>query len=616
MNIIETRFAHAVNTGQSIEAGELLIAYLEALHVEFVFGIPGGAIEPLYNALARSERDGGPKPIITRHESGAAFMADGYARNSGKLGVCCATTGPGATNLITGVASAHENNIPLLAITAQTALNNFGKRAFQESSDTAINTVGMFQYCTRYNTLISHIDQFEAKLVAALNVALKYRFPVHLSVPVDVLRTKLLYRPDNIVRALDEPVRSLDCDSVNNLYVELTEAKKVVFVIGKTAEEAIPLILRAIDFFDALFVTTPDAKGLINTYHIRYRGVIGFAGHATAFETLIDPDVDTVVCIGVYMSEWSSNGWDPHALLNRRLINIDSTELGLTQAPMARLQVCGDFSSVFEHLLNLVIKSSSNIQTVETSEIRLGKKLAFRENKCELFEKGWEKKRIKPQWLVGQLPNLFPSGTKYIADTGNSMAWAIHYLNPQTRRVMERRVPDNEDEYDDRVGFGRRSVFGGLFQVTIEFASMGWAIAASIGAAMANKQKPVVCLTGDGSVLMNGQEITVAKEQGLPVAFIVFNDSFLGMVKHGQKLAKAEQVGVQLPQVNFAKLAESMGVKGIEVRTPSDFSRLIKNGFKLDGAPVLFDVHIDPEQVPPMSLRIKQLANSNLMTQN
>ncbi len=152
--------------------GDLLVSYLEQLGVEYVFGIPGGVIEPLYNALARSERRGGVRAVVARHETGAAFAADGYARNSGKLGVVCGTAGPGATNLITGVASAYDNNSPLLVITAQTAITNFRKRAAQESSDTGINTVAMFEYCTHYSTLVSHADQFERKLTSAIMKAL------------------------------------------------------------------------------------------------------------------------------------------------------------------------------------------------------------------------------------------------------------------------------------------------------------------------------------------------------------------------------------------------------------------------------------------------------------
>ena len=148
---------------------DLILAYLSSIKAEYIFGVPGGAIEPLYNALARSSRESedndkvSVKSVVARHEAGAAFMADGYARETGKLGVCCATTGPGTTNLITGVASAYADRVPMLVITAQTALPNFGKRGLQESSSDGIDTVAMFENFTNYNTLISHPSQLEGK---------------------------------------------------------------------------------------------------------------------------------------------------------------------------------------------------------------------------------------------------------------------------------------------------------------------------------------------------------------------------------------------------------------------------------------------------------------------
>jgi len=168
---------------------DLLVGYLEQCGIEYIFGVPGGAIEPLYNALARSRRRGGIRHILARHETGAAFMADGYAPETGKIGVCCATSGPGATNLITGVACAYDNNIPLLAITGQPALPSFGKNPLQESSCTGINTLAMFRHCTRYNSLVSHPLQMEAKLISALQSAIRAPGPSHLTVPVDVFRS-------------------------------------------------------------------------------------------------------------------------------------------------------------------------------------------------------------------------------------------------------------------------------------------------------------------------------------------------------------------------------------------------------------------------------------------
>src|SRR6185369_17134884 len=241
------------------QVADLIVSYLEHIGVEYVFGIPGGAIEPLYNALARSGRRGGPRPMVARHEAGAAFMADGYARETGKLGVCLATSGPGATNMITGVACAFDNGVPLLAITGQPALPNFGKRALQESSCTGVDIVAMFDHCTRYNSLISHPEQTKTKTVNAILHALRMPHgPSHLSIPVDVLRAHVL--PRNLVYDLTVQVRHKSCQmderTVSALEAELNAARRPVFVIGVGAAEAVDSIMALVQLTGALFITT------------------------------------------------------------------------------------------------------------------------------------------------------------------------------------------------------------------------------------------------------------------------------------------------------------------------------------------------------------------------
>ena len=316
---------------------DLLVAYLEQLGVEYVFGVPGGAIEPLYDALARSERRGGVRAVVARHETGAAFMADGYARNSGKLGVCCSTTGPGATNMITGVASAYENNVPMLVITAQTAISTFGKGAIQDSSCTGVNTVGLYSHCTRYNTLISHIDQFEHKLAAAIMSAMgSPAGPAHISVPRDVMAmdnliSQTYYQLDNL---LDRPAL-IDDHAVDQLFYELSAAKNPVFLIGDEACDAIGSILSLVVKTGAPLIVTPQGKGLVSPYHPQFKGVFGFAGHADANQVLANPDVDLVIAIGARFGEFSSNAWDTKNLLNGKLVHVESTEENLTRTPMA-----------------------------------------------------------------------------------------------------------------------------------------------------------------------------------------------------------------------------------------------------------------------------------------
>ncbi len=599
------------------QAGDLLVGYLAAIGVEYVFGVPGGAIEPLYSALARSARSGGPQAIVARHEAGAAFMAHGYHRNSGKLAVCCATTGPGTTNLITGVASAFENNIPMLVITAQTALTNFGRKALQESSDTGVNTVGMFQFCTGYNTLVSHADQFEHKLVTAIMTAVSSACPVNLSIPLDILSAPLgIDQPSYDIASLVRPSHVQDDQAVDELCRQLQSATDIVFVLGGGCHEATAVVLQAAFRLRARIVTTPDGKGIISPYHPLFRGVIGFAGHDIAEQTLLDPAVDTVVAVGTTLGEWASNGWDVKTVLNNRLIHIEPLESNLTRSPMARLHVRGRVLSIFETIVtrldSAALEGSIEAQCRDMDELRWKAKGAVSWQRGTLENipgeglSQWEREKVKPQWLMEHLTRLFPQSTKYLADSGNSVAWAIHYLHPFDRRILERRQAEQSEAASERRDNGRRGTSAGLFQAALEFSSMGWAIGAAVGASLASPGQPVVCITGDGSMLMSGQEITVAAQHSLPVVFLVLNDSALGMVKHGQRLGGAENIGSELPNIDFSALAASMGVRSFRIACAQDLMDLNVNDIVHDG-PTLLDVIIDPEEVPPMALRMKIL---------
>ncbi|MFC4159281.1 thiamine pyrophosphate-binding protein [Chitinimonas lacunae] len=574
------------------EVADLFIDYLDALGIAYVFGVPGGAIEPLYNAMARAMRQGrGPKPVVARHENGAAFMADGYARETGKIGVCIATSGPGATNLITGVACAFDNSVPLLAITGQPSLPSFGKRALQESACTGINTVGMFRHCTRYNSLLSHRDQAEGKLVNALMRATQTRGPVHLSVPVDILRmplkqtgpsydlSTLLYRPSLVDEA-----------AVRELAELLRSTKRLAIVVGGGCGEAIDSILELAELFGARFVTTPDGKGFINPAHRLYYGVFGFAGHYTANAVLLD-EPELVLAIGTSLGEWVSAAWC-ETVLNDKLIHIDESEEHLMRSPMAKLHVRGRISTVFQRLLELLKAGHLPPPPPVAPEVRPIEMLREPDKyRCNATP-------LKPQRLMYELTRYLPPSTRYVADAGNSTAWAIHYLQHHDRRREHHDLPPLEE---------RRHFNGGWLRVIMDFAPMGWAIGAAIGIARGNRDCPVVCLTGDGSYLMNGQEITVAAEEQLNLIFVILNDGALGMVKHGQRLAGAEQICWQLPRVDFQLQAESLGIPGHILRSPHDFELLDWQAILRRDGPTLLDVRIDGEEVPPMNLRMKTL---------
>ena len=579
------------------EAADLVVNYLEQLGVEYVFGIPGGAIEPLFDALARSERRGGPRVVVARHETGAAFMADGYARNSGKLGVCCATTGPGATNLITGVASAYENRIPMLVITAQTSLATFGRGAFQDSSCTAVNTVGMFEYCTNYNTLVSHIHQLEHKLSTAIMTAFKSPLgPSHVSFPLDVLRTSLpSARPAYDLSDLLHADEAFDPQTVEKLRDEIRAARGVAFVIGEGAGDAIGTILEIALTIGARIVVTPHGKGFVSPYHPAFSGVIGFGGHLSASQALLDPAVDTIIAVGTSLTESATDGWNAKLILNQRLIHVDAIDHNLTRSPMARLHVRGHLASIFERLAALLNQASGPKLISEAREsaggVPGGQLMVSPNVTFDDPEKTVDDSRpIKPQRLMRDLPELFPPATHYLVDTGNSMTWAIHYLHP----------------YDRRIG-GRRQSKGSIFWTPFEYASMGWAIGAAIGTALAKPGIPVVCVTGDGSVLMSGQELTVAIEQELPIIYVILNDSALGMVRHGQRLNNAEDVGCSLPKVDFAALARALGAPGFVIESPEQLHALDIGGMCARRGPTVLDVRVDAEEVPPMRSRMRAL---------
>ncbi|MCE4557595.1 thiamine pyrophosphate-binding protein [Roseateles cellulosilyticus] len=585
------------------DAADLLVDALAALGVEYVFGVPGGAIEPLYNALARSARRGGPKAIVARNEQGAAYMADGYARETGRLGVCIATSGPGATNLITGVACAYDNNVPMLVITGQPPIKNFGKGALQESSCTGINTMAMFRPCTRYNSLVSHAEQLPIKLFNALMQAQRAPSgPSHLSIPVDILRQPL---PDHIetpdfAGLLCRAPALVDLPAVRQLARLLFSAQRPVWLLGDGCGEAVNELMQLVQRTDGHFITTPDGKGFVNPRHPRFRGVFGFGGHDSA-DDLLTSEPDLIVALGTGFGEFNSGGWST-ALLNSRLAHVDDSDENLMRSPTARLHVRGHIKSVCEQLITLLASPQDAALLPflhpqsgrQAYEAMLDKPDAMRSDSAP----------VKPQRLMATLSERCPPRTRFVADAGNSAVWAVHYLAPHDQRS---RLPGSAAP---PMGKERRNRPSSWLRVTMDFAPMGWAIGSAVGIAVANRRCPVVCLTGDGSYLMNGQEITVAAELGLPVLYVVLNDGALGMVKHGQRLAGAEPIGFQLPQVDFAAMALAMGIPGHVIRSPADLEALDFNSLLSRRGPTLLDVRIDGEEVPPMNLRMRTLGTA------
>ncbi|MCU4675143.1 thiamine pyrophosphate-binding protein [Catenovulum sp. 2E275] len=573
-----------VNDKQLIisDYADLILEYLRQLNVEYIFGVPGGAIEPLFNALARSARNGGPKIIIARHECAAAFMADGYYRETGRLGVVCSTTGPGATNLITGVASASVDKSPMLVITAQTALPKFGKHALQDSSETAIDTVSIFRSCTKFNTLISHEQQLESKLISALMNAMQApKAPVHLSIPSDILRLPYKQESPNIhLNYLTSQTSFEDIFAVEQLINQVLSADNIVLFVGHNCEHAYEQIEMLAEVLNAPFASGPMGKRWVNEKHPLYRGVYGYAGHQSAKDLFKNPNIQLILVFGASITETGIGGL-PQDILNEKLIHIDTSAESFSRTPMAKLHVCGNLAGITNRLLNKISQYSWK-RTWQGVEFECHK------NALGGFTSLLEEEKtlsndtpIKPQRLMGFLSTKMPDSTRFFIDAGNAWAWATHYLI----------TPSNTGTYRVAMGFG----------------SMAWSIGAVIGSAIAQKNAPHVCIVGDGAYQMSSHEIGVAVQYKLPVLFIVLNDAAYGMVKFGQKMSQAESIGWDLNFVNFSELAKAQGANGYIIESPTQLNELDLPKLFSDTKPTLLDIRIDKDEIPPMMDRVKSL---------
>ncbi len=586
---------HAKETAR-IDLADYIVRYFEAMGVEFVFGIPGGAIEPLYNALARRRDRGGIASVLARHEAGACFMAQGYAMATGKPGVVLTTSGPGATNALTAVASAWQEEVPMIIVTAQNRQNAPDGGAFQDSSCTGVDILSILSHCTRYNARISSSGQLVNRLASAVSVAmLPPQGPAHLSIPQDILASAMdkkvsLFPPYRYQRR-----EMLDLAAMTHLEALLLPAPAVVLVIGGECRHAMDSIMAFAEQTGSPVVASLSGKGLVDPYHPLFRGVVGFAGHESALKTLHDPELKHVLAIGSALDEWEIAGWNLPASIDG-MIHVSEVAEHFTRSRGALLHVQGEIASVFDELLgrlgdrrnydcrpwtsngtsnrvnNPVWRSGGFIEALWLSEYPSASSAGD---------------HIHPAVLMKHLSALLPANACCLADVGNSTAWSVHYLNPHFRKQDMFQRP--------------------WFAASTRFAAMGWALGNAVGVAMADRSRKVVCITGDGSLLMNGQEMTVAAEHGLDVCFVVLNDSALGMVKHGQRMTGAASIAHGLPNVDFAAMAGSLGIRGYRVVSEHQLEQCLPGVLAVKGGPVLLDVVIDPEARPPIGRRIEEL---------
>ncbi len=561
---------------------ELMLKYLEAEGVEYIFGVPGTSLVPMYAAINKQDAI---KPILTKHEEGAAFMADGYARVSGKIGVCYATSGPGATNIITGVANAYMDNIPLLVITGQVPTSIYGKGTFQDSTKEGVDSVTMFDPVTKFSTMIVSRQKMPELLREGIRKAFSgKKGPVHLSYPKDIMEAEVedsLLPPKSYRIKPEYFDRKLVIDAVR----KLVKAKKPAMLVGSgvIASDATSEVLELAEMLNIPVASTPKAKGAFPESHELSLGVLGLCGSLAA-EGYIMGDVDVLLVVGASLNQMTTFSWDPKIAPSDCLIHINIDPFEIDKNYTADIGLVGDCGAVLSEISFRVLRE---LQEYDPKTQRPVDELAEFKKSAGMFldeeKMHSDSVPIKPQALMREFQELLPKDAIVFFDTGNHICWGIHYLSFDKPNFI--------------------SAFGML--------TMGYATAAAIGGKLAAPDRPVIAMVGDGCFQMNGMEIATAVNHGIPVVWIIHNNAKLGLVHELQKFSLGEKtVSTTFKQVDFVKLAEGLGAQGFRIEKPGELSKILPQALE-SGKPTVIDCIIDPDEVPPLQRWVKGVSELN-----
>ncbi len=564
-----------------MNTADLIIDLLCQVGVEYIFGVPGGAIEDLNTAIYKRRHD--IRPFLAKHEQGAAFMADGYARVSGRLGVCTATAGPGASNMITSLACSKADGIPILALTGQVATSVFGKGAIQESGSEGVNITSIYRHFTKYSGMLITEHRAQYMLQKAVGQALTSPTgPSHLNLPTDLMKREVSAKQTG---AWLSETRVFDENAVRRAAQLLVTARRPVIIAGwgVVLSRAAYELLELAQLLQAPVATSPKAKGVFPEDHPLSLGVLGFAGNPVAKEYITDKEVDVLLGVGTSFNEMMTSGWEERLAPTDHLIHIDIDPGMIGRNYYTSVGLLGDARMNLKELSKAVVDERSARSTMGNGKQALDALAALRAKHRATAEEPPLSVRndlYHPQRLIADVQRHFPDNTIYFADIGTSMAWAI--------RHMEIRRPYS-------------------FFVALGYGSMGYAVAAPVGGKLAMPERPVVALVGDGSFLMNGCEVAAAVDNNVPVVWIVLNNAMLGMVYHGRRLFKTP-IPDGLPscfqRVDYAKMAEGLGAQGIKLDASAPLTEKLVDEILASGRPTVLDVWIDELAVPPIHSRI------------
>lgn len=522
-----------------------------------LFGYPGGQVIDLYDALY--EREDRIKHVLTAHEQGACHAADGYARASGQVGVVMATSGPGATNLVTGIATAYLDSIPLVAITGNVPNSLIGRDSFQE-----VDITGITLPITKHNFIVKNIEDLADTIREAFKIAKSGRpGPVLVDIPKDVQQSKFEYTPHEVVKKIEQiPAKEYKIEKAAKM---LMEANRPYIYVGGGAitADATEEIIQLANTIDAVIGSTLMGLSVIPGNNERFLGMEGM--HGDYASSIAQDEADLILTIGARFSDRATGNVSKYAT-KAKIIHIDIDRAEVDKNVSVDLGVGGDLKQALNEILKLV-KPKENIEW----QNRIKELKAFSKKS---IDQNMPKDELNPYTLVKEVSKHTSDDTKIVTDVGQHQMWVAQYYEFKKPRTF--------------------ITSGGL-------GTMGFGLGAAIGSAMYTNERTVL-FTGDGSFGMNLNELATVATQNLPIVIILMNNGVLGMVRQWQNLFfdKHYSQTVLERKTDFVKLAEAFGIKGYRISDVSQMKDVIDQAFKEKG-PVLVDCYIDKDEfVLPM----------------
>ncbi|HTY47072.1 MAG TPA: biosynthetic-type acetolactate synthase large subunit [Methanomassiliicoccales archaeon] len=538
-----------------MKGSKALLSLLEKEGVEVMFGYPGGVVIPIYNDLL----DSSIHHVLVRHEQCAAHMADGFARATGRPGVCMATSGPGSTNLVTGVATAYADSSPMLVLTGQVSTHLIGTAGFQEA-----DTFSLMMPITKHNFRVLNPSELPEAIKRGMNIAKNGRMgPVHVDLPMDVMNGDV---PEALMdQDYPVPQPAEDFSGMLEAVRTLLNAERPILMVGGGAiwANAGPEVAKLAELLMGPVVTTIMGKGIIPEEHPLCMGMLGMHGREAARKALLEADV--ILAIGTRFSDRTI----PHANeipMTTKIIHLDIDSIEAGKNPRTKVRLVGDAKRGLQLLIKGVGKGKHDTPWAKrVREIRA---------KCSC-NIDIDSIPIKPQKAIYELGKILTDDTIITTEVGQNQMWAAHFLKVKHPR-----------QFITSGGFG----------------TMGFGFPASIGAKIAFRNRPVIDIAGDGSIQMVFHEFATAAQEDLPVMVVVMNNGWLGMVKQWQKLFWDKRYSGTTLRNNpdFVALAKAFGADGVRVEKPSELREAFQKGLRSD-VPFLVDVVTDPEEdVLPM----------------